>query len=147
MIDDESAAPPDAPPMRKPPDEADTWHPDAVDAWAAIWRSRAALALNGGHIPALRRYVGLVHLRSTFLALATNEPVMTLENGGIRLHPLFGEIRAMTAELRHIEDRFGLTLKAELALGLSVARTAAAAAKVESGRDDNLVAFDPRRID
>jgi hypothetical protein len=105
-----------------PPPPCRGWRKQTAERWAAFWGSSLAGAVDRAtDMPALVRLftgyneVEVVGRKFRKARLATGS------TGQETLHPFAKYLSTLTAEITALEDRFGLTPKARLALGLQVA--------------------------
>lgn len=139
----------EAPPMPEHPLGWE-WNKAGIDAWHAVWSSRAAGALHDGHAPGVMRYIELADQRLRLLEQVAEVGALVSGykgEGHYVKNPLLVEVARIDKDLMALEDRFGMSLKAELNLGLSAAKTAATKGAAAARREAAEVKAqtDPRR--
>jgi len=88
--------------------------------WARLWASPLASTFVESDLPALRRLFQLRDERTRSFRAAGRARLVAGSKGQPRLSPLLGYIAQLDAEIRALEDRFGLTPRARMALGISL---------------------------
>ena len=102
-----------------PPD--DSWRPEIQSHWETFWKSSVAhLVDRGAHLPALRRLFSLRDRRIMLSELCDAEPLVTGSQGQTVLNPAFRAMMQVCAEVRMLEDRFGMSPRARLQLGITL---------------------------
>src|SRR6266536_4594907 len=88
--------------------------------WATFWTSALATLVTLADRPALRRLFTLYDERSrAYRGLREFGRLIDLEHGG-KLNPLASYLKACDAEIRMLEDRFGLSPISRLRLGVAL---------------------------
>lgn len=93
--------------------------------WRAYWSSDLARAVqNDTDLPSLSRLAWLMdeRLRSARALRTLSTPVSMGSQGQAVLHPLTKYIGQLDAEIRQLEDRFGLNPRARIALGIELTK-------------------------
>jgi P27 family predicted phage terminase small subunit len=96
-----------------------------MEWWDTFWASDLAKAVRADlHIRALNRLATLYdeRERSQFALREEGSPIATGSQGQPIQHPLTKYIAQLDNEIRQLEDRFGLTPRAMLALGLDMTK-------------------------
>lgn len=121
------------------------------DRWLAFWTSPVAkLVDTGSDLPALSRLFELVDDCTRYRTSIRQSPFLEGSQGQVVRNPYVRDLQAAQAELRQLEDRFGLSPRARLSLGVvlgeakrSLADLGAAFTTDEGDADDG----DPRDED
>jgi P27 family predicted phage terminase small subunit len=91
------------------------------DWWGDFWRSELAGATSADtDIPAVRRLATLYDLRERAYRAVKKTPLVEGSQGQKVLNPLARQMSTWDAEIRQLEDRFGLTPRSRLNLGLQL---------------------------
>jgi P27 family predicted phage terminase small subunit len=116
-----------------------------VERWSEFWRSPLAGQVEASDHGALRRLFWLYDECDRLLeAIDATGRVVAGSQGQPRANPLYKQVQEFQAEARQLEDRFGLSPKARLALGISFAEAAMGldalnerlAARMSAGEDE-----------
>lgn len=121
------------------------------EQWAAFWGSPVAkLVDSASDMPALHRLFGLMDDCTRYRTSIRQSPFVEGSQGQQVRSPYVRDLQAAQAELRQLEDRFGLSPRARLSLGVvlgeakrSLADLGAAFTTDEGDSDDG----DPRDDD
>ena len=101
------------------------WRPGTVERWAEFWGSPLAGQVQVSDYGPLRRLFWLYDECDRLLeAIEATGRVVEGSQGQPRANPLYKQVQEFQAEARQLEDRFGLSPKARLALGISFAEAA-----------------------
>lgn len=92
----------------------------AAEQWQQLWGSPLAATFVDSDVPALARLFELRDERMRSLRAARRARLVAGSKGQPRLSPLLGYIAQLDAEIRALEDRFGLTPRARLTLGITL---------------------------
>jgi P27 family predicted phage terminase small subunit len=116
--------------------------------WAAFWASPLGTLVVAADVPALRRLFTLYDERArAYRGLREFGRLIDLEHGG-KLNPLAGYLKSCDAEIRLLEDRFGLSPIARLRLGVALGEAAKSLDELNRSLDaddhDDEPASDPR---
>ncbi len=88
-------------------------------SWVAFWASeQASLVMPADH-PALVRLFALLDERERSAKAARRQRLVEGSQGQLVLNPLLKYVASLDAEIRQLEDRFGLTPLARLRLGVT----------------------------
>lgn len=123
------------------------------DRWAEFWTSPvAALADRVSDLPALERLFGLYDdLERCARAVRRAGHMVEGSKGQLVMNPLLRHMQTQAAEIRQLEDRFGLSPRARLALNFTLGQTAKTLADLNSefvgGGDGDDQDDDPRLDD
>jgi P27 family predicted phage terminase small subunit len=88
-------------------------------AWSTLWGSPLASAFLPSDLPALSRLFELRDERVRAFRAARKARVVQGSKGQPVLSPMVGYVASLDAEIRNLEDRFGLTPRARLQLGVT----------------------------
>lgn len=120
-------------------------------AWQRFWESPFATLVQPAQMPPLERLFSMYDERERIDVVLRESPMTTGSQGQLILNPLYRQRTAIDAEIRQLEDRFGLHPKAGLTLGIVYGEAArsleelnariANAASAEAETEE-----DPRRI-
>lgn len=89
------------------------------DRWATFWQSKAASLVMDADMPALERLFQLLDERERCQKSANGGRLVEGSQGQPVLNPLYKHLAVIDAEIRQLEDRFGLTPMARLKLGVT----------------------------
>ena len=89
-------------------------------AWVRLWASPLASTFTESDVPALERLFQLRDERARAFRAARRQRLVAGSTGQPRLSPLVTYVATLDAETRHLEDRFGLTPRARLTLGIQL---------------------------
>jgi len=104
------------------PEAEGNWRPATVDRWEEFWGSKLAANVEESDHGALRRLFRLYdELERLWEAVEETGRVVDGSQGQPRPNPLFKQIETFQAEARQLEDRFGLSPKSRLQLGITFA--------------------------
>ena len=88
-------------------------------SWERFWRSPLAQVIQADtDLPALTRLWSLYDERERCYRGLRGQRVVLGSKRQLRPNPLFGPLAVMDAEIRQLEDRFGLSPRARLTLGV-----------------------------
>lgn len=99
--------------------EPGPWRPEIVSAWEAFWSSDVAGAVDEALLPAVRRLFDLRSRQAASFALYDAEPYVDGSTGQPRINPAFDAAMKLETAITALEDRYGLTSKAKVNLGLA----------------------------
>lgn len=91
----------------------------SVAAWDALWASPVASTYLESDLPALARLFSLIDERTRISAGIGSERLVAGSQGQPRPHPMYAVVTSLDAEIRQLEDRFGLSPKARMQLGVA----------------------------
>lgn len=94
--------------------------PETEEAWRDLWEDPLSAAYVPTDLPALRRLFALYDERARAYEGYSNERLMPGSQGQPVLNPLFKVVQACDAEIRQLEDRFGLSPTARTRLGIAM---------------------------
>lgn len=107
------------------PDAEPSWSLRTVERWREFWGSPLAGQVESSDVGALSRLFRLYdELERMWDAIEETGRVVAGSQGQVRPNPLFKQVEAFQGEARQLEDRFGLSPKSRLALGISFAEAA-----------------------
>lgn len=90
-----------------------------IAEWNSFWRSEYAVTIKWRRDGrAISRLFELYDLHDRFLRATRKRPVVVGSTGQPTLNPLTKQLAAVDAEIRQLEDRFGLTPRAAMQLGI-----------------------------
>jgi P27 family predicted phage terminase small subunit len=89
-----------------------------VKAWEIFWRSPFAQVVQPAQMPALERLFSMYDERERMDIYLREEPMIAGSQGQKILNPMYRQRTSVDAEIRQLEDRFGLHPKAGLTLGI-----------------------------
>lgn len=89
-----------------------------VKSWAIFWASPFAQVVQPAQYPALERLFSMYEERERMDVFLRESPMTTGSQGQPILNPMYRQRTAVDAEIRQLEDRFGLHPKAGLQLGI-----------------------------
>lgn len=97
---------------------------DIAARWEAFWSSELAGLVKPSDHEVLRRLFRLYdEIERLWDGIESTGRVVEGSQGQLRPNPLFKQIEAFQAECRQLEDRFGLSPKARLQLGITFAES------------------------
>jgi P27 family predicted phage terminase small subunit len=101
------------------------WGPGTLERWGEFWGSPLSAQVEASDYGALRRLFWLYdEIERLIGALGRTGRVVAGSQGQPRANPLYKQVSEFQAECRQLEDRFGLSPKARLALGITYAEAA-----------------------
>lgn len=99
------------------------WSPAVAGWWADFWSQRELLlGLGSIDVHLVRRIAGLKQLREEAAAGLKGNPLVMGSQGQPVANPLSRLVLSYDAEIRQLEDRLGLSPRARLNLGVSIAQ-------------------------
>lgn len=102
------------------PDLAAEVRPEILQAWEDLWADPLSSAYVPTDLPALQRLFVLYDERARAFDGYTRERLMPGSQGQPVLNPLFKVVQACDAEIRQLEDRFGLSPTSRTRLGIAM---------------------------
>ena len=120
--------------LAEPPDPPSRLLKQTREAWIAYWSSPMVKFVSPQtDAPALVRLFTLYDERArAYIALRKGERVVTGSKGQPVLSPLYSAIATMDPEIRQIEDRFGLSPRSRLQLGVVLGDAARSLAEINA---------------
>ncbi len=116
------------------------WLKETKAVWAAYWASPLAqTALPGVDGPVLERLFTFKDLQVRLIRIVKAQPAVPGSMGQVRGHPLWAQIEALETSIVRLEDRFGLSARGRLQLGVQLGdavRSLADIAQEFAGDDD-----------
>lgn len=100
------------------------WPAPIVEAWRAYWDSDLAATVLPTDLLALRRLYGLYTRLEKATHVLEAEPWVEGSKGQRRRNPVEATFTPLMAEIRQLEDRFGLSPLARLRLGVTLGEAA-----------------------
>lgn len=133
---------PDEP--RKKPAASTEWLACTRDDWNDVWADNvmAAIYNPGTDLQPLYRLFGLRDDRERFRRAVRRKPLVDGSKGQPVTNPLAKLIPSLDRDILALEDRFGLSPKARLMLGVTLARAGASLDELAGGLFDNEPAGD-----
>lgn len=134
-------------PIKAPP-PPDGLLANTVQRWDAFWTSSvAALVDRTSDMPALERLFELYDDCARFRAAIRKDPMVVGSQGQMVRNPFVKDLKDTQAEVRQLEDRFGLSPRARLGLNLTLGNAAKTLADLNAdfaggGGDDDDPRFD-----
>ena len=102
-----------------------SWTAGTLERWGEFWSSPLSAQVEQSDHGALRRLFWLYdEVERLIAAIDQTGRVVAGSQGQPRANPLYKQVQEFQAEARQLEDRFGLSPKARLALGISFAEAA-----------------------
>ena len=89
-----------------------------IKSWEVFWASPFAQVVQPAQHPALERLFSMYEERERMDVYLREEPMSVGSQGQKILNPMYRQRSAVDAEIRQLEDRFGLHPKAGLQLGI-----------------------------
>jgi len=97
------------------------WRETTVERWVGFWQSGLASQVEPSDVPALRRLFWLYdEIDRVREAIEETGRVVAGSQGQPRPNPLYKQVSEFQAEARQLEDRFGLSPRARLQLGIAL---------------------------
>jgi P27 family predicted phage terminase small subunit len=113
--------------------------------WEAFWTSPvAALVDRTSDMPALERLFELYDDCDRYRTAIRKNPMVTGSQGQMVRNPFVKDLKDAQAEVRQLEDRFGLSPRARLALNLTLGTTAKTLADLNADFSGGVDDDDPR---
>jgi P27 family predicted phage terminase small subunit len=106
------------------------WLPQSREAWRELWSAPVAAALARQHLPALYRLFEFRDLQARARRMAQKAPIVDGSRGQPVANPATGVAASLEMAIVALEDRIGLTPKAEARLGIALGRQQLTAADV-----------------
>lgn len=106
-------------PVAEPPAPPKTLLAPTAKSWTAFWESEAAALVLPADLPALERLFELRDERARCMRVARSARLVPGSTGQAALNPLYKLIPTLDAEIRQLEDRYGLTPMSRLKLGIT----------------------------
>ena len=101
------------------------WTGGTLERWQDFWTSPLAQQAETSDQGALRRLFWLYNeIELLIVAIEETGRVVKGSTGQPRANPLYKQVQEFQAEARQLEDRFGLSPKARLTLGITFAEAA-----------------------
>ena len=94
------------------------WTPEVLQEWQLFWASDVAAAVSQSDIPSLIRLFDLRAMEQDYREQAQKEPLVTGSKGQPVQNPLLKVADTFRAEIRQLEDRYGLNPAARAKLGI-----------------------------
>ena len=123
-----------------------------VRSWEVFWASPFAQVVQPAQYPALERLFSMYEERERMDTYLREEPMTVGSQGQKILNPMYRQRTAVDAEIRQLEDRFGLHPKAGLQLGIVYGEAARSLEELNARITNATIAeanseADPRYID
>lgn len=100
------------------------------ESWAAFWASELASLVLPADRSALVRLWSLYDMRERMLRAAVVAPFVEGSTGQMTTHPALKEVGSLDGRITALEDRFGITPKGRLALGITMGAAAKSLAEM-----------------
>ena len=108
-------------PLAVAPSADVAWRETTVERWVGFWQSGLASQVEPSDVPALRRLFWLYdEIDRVREAIEETGRVVAGSQGQPRPNPLYKQVSEFQAEARQLEDRFGLSPRARLQLGIAL---------------------------
>lgn len=136
-----------APLSDTPPDPPRGLLASSRASWIAYWTSPVAKIVQAVHVPQLTRLWQLRDERDRCYRQLRKERLVKGSMGQPRRSPLWDAISQLDGEIRQLEDRFGLSPRAWLGLGITLGEAARSLADLNRELEDEAGAdgeVDPR---
>lgn len=101
------------------PDPPDGLLPETAEWWGELWSSDIRQAWERSDWPALRRLAEMYDERERALKAYRSQRLVEGSQGQPVLNPMWKVAEQLDKEIRQLEDRFGLSPKARLQLGIT----------------------------
>jgi P27 family predicted phage terminase small subunit len=123
-----------------------------VNSWEIFWRSPFAQVVQPAQMPALERLFSMYDERERMDIYLREEPMISGSQGQKILNPMYRQRTSIDAEIRQLEDRFGLHPKAGLTLGIVYGEAARSLEELNARITNAAIAesqveSDPRYVD
>jgi hypothetical protein len=123
-----------------------------VKSWEVFWASPFAQVVQPAQYPALERLFSMYEERDRMDVYLREEPMSVGSQGQKILNPMYRQRTAVDAEIRQLEDRFGLHPKAGLQLGIVYGEAARSLEELNARITNATIAeanneSDPRYVD
>jgi phage terminase small subunit len=123
-----------------------------VKSWEIFWASPFAQVVQPAQYPALERLFSMYEERDRMDVYLREEPMSVGSQGQKILNPMYRQRTAVDAEIRQLEDRFGLHPKAGLQLGIVYGEAARSLEELNARITNATIAeanneSDPRYVD
>jgi P27 family predicted phage terminase small subunit len=123
-----------------------------VRSWEVFWASPFAQVVQPAQYPALERLFSMYEERERMDTYLREEPMTVGSQGQKILNPMYRQRTSVDAEIRQLEDRFGLHPKAGLQLGIVYGEAARSLEELNARITNATIAeanseADPRYID
>lgn len=119
-----------------------------TESWSAFWSSELASLVTPADRPAIDRLWSMYDLRERMNRAAIQQPFAEGSTGQVVAHPAMKEMASLDGRIVALEDRFGITPKGRLALGITMGAAAKSLDEMnrrfmgdDEGDDDDI---DPR---
>jgi hypothetical protein len=138
-------------PTTSPPAPHPTGHrllDDTVEAWDSFWDSPVSALVNSADMPALRRLFQMYDSRERFEREVRKQPYTTGSTGQVVVNPATKEIASLDSRIDRLEERFGITPKGRLGLGVVLGQAQRSLEEMNRAFDDDTdeEEHDPRRV-
>lgn len=124
------------------PEARPVWLKATREAWDALWRSDVALAVGEHHLPAVFRLFELRDQQERAMRLYRRQPLVDGSQKQPVANPAMGTALSLERAITALEDRLGLTPKAQANLGIAIGQAGLTAAELnrmaqEAADDDD----------
>jgi hypothetical protein len=100
------------------------------DQWVEYWRADVAAVLASHHVPALYRLFELRDAQQRALRIYKKQPMVDGSMKQPVVNPAMSTVQALEKDIRALEDRLGLTPKAQANLGIRIGQAGMTAAEL-----------------
>ena len=103
------------------PTPREEWRPQTIESWEALGKSQLVSVIDwDADQPALYRLFDLRDERRRIRDEVWADPLVEGSRGQPMIHPLVRRLRDIDRQILALEDRFGMSPRARLALGIAV---------------------------
>ena len=118
------------------------WLKEVREQWDVYWTTQVSALLAPHHVPALYRLFELRDAQGRALRIYKREPMVQGSQKQPVVNPAMATVQSLEKDIRALEDRLGLTPKAQASLGIKVGQAGLTAAELnrmamEDDEDDD----------
>lgn len=106
------------------------WAKSTRDQWEEFWEADVAQVLAAHHVPAVYRLFELRDAQARALRIYKREPMVQGSMKQPVVNPAMATVQALEKDIRALEDRLGLTPKAQANLGIKLGQASLTAAEL-----------------
>ena len=127
-----------------------SWLKEVKEQWDVYWTTQVSELLAPHHVPALYRLFELRDAQGRALRIYKREPMVQGSMKQPVVNPAMTTVQSLEKDIRALEDRLGLTPKAQASLGIKIGQAGLTAAELnrmaaEESDDDDDVAEPTQR--